>query len=173
MKRFTVALAILVSLTYVSCKKSTSSTPAVNNNNSGIAANTFVMDDSITATTTTASSSTSTFLSATYAVTLTGSTSGGRVGLFFKQKPAASGTYKIKHVYPADNLAANECFVDVNYSGCNYVSADTTQSVTVTVSGSNVNVQFKNLTYTFNNWVVSGYPAYRVDGKMSGNLNFQ
>ena len=166
-----ITLGIIILLS--ACSKSKDSTPTVPTPTGGITANTFKLDDTITATTSsTVTPYVSTFTSVTYSVSFPGSGS-DRVGLFFKEKPTASGTYKVRHTYPASNLAANEVFVDVNYGGCNYISYDTSQTVTITMSGTNVNVQFNNLNYSFNNWVVSGFPTPRSDGHFSGNLNYQ
>jgi hypothetical protein len=164
---FGLALAISI----VSCKKSDDSN-GTNTHGGNIAANSFKMDDTVTVSTPTPTSVFGTYMSAIFSVSFPGGSATDRVGVFMKQKPTTSGTYKVHHVYPADKLASNEILIDVNFGGCNYVTSDTSQTVTVTVSGSNINVQFTNLTYTFNNYIVLGNPTPRPGGKITGNLNF-
>jgi hypothetical protein len=174
-------LGLALASGFAACKKSddkkttpTSSTTTTTTTTT-VAANTFVLDSAYSSSTSSDVTSNLTSsggsMSAKWSVTLRDTS--GLVGVYFKQKPTANGTYKIRHTYPSDNLATNEVFVDFNFGGCNYVTADTTQSVTVVVSGGKINVQFKNLNYTFNNWIVTGNPPARPDNKISGNLNFQ
>jgi hypothetical protein len=132
------------------------------------------LDDTLTSgTAADIASKTSTFTSVLIPVTLTGSNEQDRVGVFFKQRPIKSGTYKIRYTAFASDLRSDEAFIDLNYDGSNYVSSDTLQGISVEVVDNNINVQFQDIVYTFNKKVVSGGSTERIGGKFSGNLNFQ
>jgi hypothetical protein len=182
MKKSTIILVAGLALCtgFNACKKASTTSPASSSTTTtttttSVAANTFILDSTLSSSTSADINSnlTSSGLSVSAKWPVTLHDTSGTVGVYFKQKPTANGTYKIRHVYPSDNLATNEVFVDLTFGGCNYTTGDTSQTVTVVVSGGKVNVQFKNLNYSFNNWVVSGNPPARPDGKFSGNLNFQ